>query len=71
MEGDLSAPGNRVRHFEMRSRVCVATAGAGAAATVQLLQEWAPDAPDISARYQQYERAADRLFASVRLGGGS
>jgi hypothetical protein len=70
MEGDMPAPGNRVRHFEMRSRVCVATAGSGAAATIQLLQEWTPGAPGIAERVPAYHDAADRLFASVRLGGG-
>jgi hypothetical protein len=68
MEGDVPAPGNRLRHFEMQSRVCVATAGAGAAATIQLLQEWAPDAPDAPARRDHYRRVAERLFASIRMG---
>jgi hypothetical protein len=69
MDGDMPAPANRVRHFEMRSRVCVATAGAGAAATIQLLQEWGPGDRDVSARVQAYRGEAERLFASLRLGG--
>ncbi|WP_144183344.1 hypothetical protein [Elioraea rosea] len=68
MDGDMPAPNNRPRHFEMRSRVCVTTAGPGAAARLQLLQEWTPGAPDVPERAQAYRGSAERLFASMRLG---
>jgi hypothetical protein len=69
LEGDTRAPNNTPRHFEMRSHVCVTTVGAGAAASLQLLQEWTPGAPDVSERVQDYRRTSELLFASMRLRG--
>lgn len=69
MDGDMLAPNQTPRRFEMRSRVCVTQVGTGAAATLQLLQEWTPGAPDAPERVQAYHGSAERLFASMRLGG--
>ncbi|WP_144183338.1 hypothetical protein [Elioraea rosea] len=69
MDGDMPVPNETPRRFEMRSRVCVTQAGVDAAATLQLLQEWTPCSPGKSERVQAYRGTAERLFASMRLGG--